>query len=265
MDNFSGVYKATKKDGTEYYRSNITINGKHISLGSYDNPEAAMKAYNEAGEVFNSDIQISAYSSDKYTLDFKKFVILINYRDNKMYFKTPIYIMKKYFFYYFDKKNYLIFDVDDLFFYSTHSIMKRGGHLFVADFGMQLNILSRFGIRDHAVCGRDYFFANGDTNDYRYQNIIVQNKYYGVYSILKGGRTCYKAIIHINGNFVIGHFDNEETAAIAYNKAADILKKNGCKKNFPENYLESLNAIKYASIYNSIIIPKKIRNYKSFL
>ena len=30
-----GVYTATKKDGTLYYRSSITFQNKHISLGSF--------------------------------------------------------------------------------------------------------------------------------------------------------------------------------------------------------------------------------------
>ena len=40
-----GVYLATKKDGTVYYRSSITYRSKHISLGSFPTEEDAHCAY----------------------------------------------------------------------------------------------------------------------------------------------------------------------------------------------------------------------------
>ena len=43
--NLRGVYPATKKDGTVYYRASITHQNKHISLGSYDTPGEAHAAY----------------------------------------------------------------------------------------------------------------------------------------------------------------------------------------------------------------------------
>lgn len=261
MEKLAGVFTATKKDGTVYYRSNITIKNKHISLGSYDNIEAANKAYLEASEIYNSNITIDEYSNEHFNLSFLKFVILVNFRDNNIYFKTPIYLYKKYFYYYFDKNHFLKFDADDLFYYSTHSIMRRGGHLFVADYGMQVNILSRYGIKSHAVCGKDYYFANGDTQDFRYGNIIIINPYHGVNHFVKNGRDFYKVKIHINGDYVVGTYKTVEEAAIAYNKAADCLKEKGVQKNFPENYPESLSAITYASIYRSVKISAKIRNY----
>lgn len=261
MELLSGVYVAKKKDGTVYYRANITFSGKHISLGSHENVAVANAIYNDAREILYGNQTISDYTSN-YAISFKKFVTLINFRDNGIYIKTPIYIEKKFFTYYLDVDDYLIFDVDDLFYYSTHSIMRRKNHLFVADYGMQVNILSRYGIRSHAVCGRDYYFSNGDTRDFTYGNIIIQNKYHGVVHYIKNGRDIYKATIHIVGDYVIGKYRTEEEAAVAYNKAADILKKAGIKKSFPENYPESLSAISYASIYNSVRISEKILNYK---
>lgn len=261
MSNLPGVYTATKKDGSLYYRAGITINNKHISLGSYNEPELANKAYNEAGKVFNSNVAIDDYSPKHNALSFDKYVVLINFRDNHMYFKTPIYLFKKFFYYYFDKNTYIKFDADDLFYYSTHTIMKRGGHLFVADYGMQVNILSRYGIKDYAVPGKDYYFANGDTSDFTYGNIIIVNPYHGVYHFIKNGRDYYKAKIHINGDYVIGTYKSAEEAAIAYNKAAKLLRDKGVQKNFPENFPESLSAISYAKIYNSVKISAKVRNY----
>jgi hypothetical protein len=59
----------------------------------------------------------------------------------------------------------------------------------------------------------------------------------------------------------LGTYNTEDEAAIAYNKAAHILQEKGIKKSFPENYPESLSAIAYASIYNSVKISARIRNY----
>ena len=53
--------------------------------------------------------------------------------------------------YYLSQDDVLIFDVDDLFYYSNHSIMRRGSHLFVAEYGMQTNIASRYGIRSDQI------------------------------------------------------------------------------------------------------------------
>lgn len=262
MDKLPGVFTATKNDGSIYYRSNITINNKHISLGSFDEASLANRAYKEAFEIFNSSLTIDDYSQKRFVLSFNKFVVLINFRDNHIYFKTPIYLFKKFFYYYFSKNDYLKFDADDLFYYSTHTIMRRGGHLFVADYGMQVNILSRYGIKDYAVSGKDYYFANGDNTDFSYGNIIIVNPYHGVYHFIKNGRDYYKAKIHINGDYVIGTYKSAEEAAIAYNKAAKLLHDKGVQKNFPENFPESLSAISYAKIYNSVKISAKVRNFR---
>lgn len=258
----AGVYKTTKKDGSVYYRAGITIGGKHISLGGFDNAETAGLAYLDAKRIFHSDTTISGYEYGGFSIPFRKYVTLINYRDNGMYFKTPVYIYRSYFLYYLDVDDCLKFDADDLFYYTTHSIMRRGNHLFVADFGMQVNILSRYGIREYAVCGRDYYFANNDRSDYRYGNIVIVNPYHGVCHFVKNGRDYYKVKIHINGDYVVGTYATPEEAAIAYNKAADTLREAGCKKSFPENYPESLSAIAYASIYNSVRISRKIKEYR---
>ena len=55
--------------------------------------------------------------------------------------------------------------------------MRRGGHLFVADYGMQVNIASRYGIKNFAVENRDYRFVNGNDHDFRYANIEILNTY----------------------------------------------------------------------------------------
>ena len=46
-----GVYTAARKDGTIYYRSNITYKSKHISLGSFDSELSASRAYATASTI----------------------------------------------------------------------------------------------------------------------------------------------------------------------------------------------------------------------
>ncbi|WP_026510048.1 hypothetical protein [Butyrivibrio sp. LC3010] len=254
----AGVYETSLKDGTKSYRASITFKGKHIALGSFSDAQHAGDAYSQAQDILSdSSFTLSSYEKEK-SLSFEKCVVLINFRDKGLYIPTPIYLEKKYFFYYLSPNHMLIFDIDDLFYYSSHKIMKRGSHLFVADYGSQISILSRYGIRSYAVEGRDYRFANGNANDLRYENIEVLNRYHGVRQYAERGFLKYKTVIHVNGDYVVGKYNTENEAAIAYNKAADILKKNGIDKNYMLNYIEDLTASQYADLYSCIKISPKI-------
>ena len=194
-------------------------------------------------------------------LSFEKVISLLNFRDNHIYFKNPIYLRNNYFVYYLSPTEELKFDIDDLFYYSSHKIMRRKGHLFVNDYGMQVSILSRYGIKSHAVPGRDYYFANEDSCDLRYSNIIVVNRYYGVTKIFSPGSASYKVQIHINGNYMVGIYHKEEKAAIAYNKAVDLAKKYGITKNFQTNYVEGYSPREYADTYSQIKVSEKYLRY----
>ena len=141
--------------------------------------------------------------------------------------------------------------------------MRRGNHLFVAEYGMQTNIASRYGIRNFARPGIDFRYVNGDTHDYRYSNIEILNTYQGVTAETKSETTRYVSRIHFNGNYLIGRYDSIEEAAIAYNKAADHLKKSGFSKNITQNYIEEISSAEYIDIYNSINLPKSILELKS--
>lgn len=263
----AGVYTAYKKDGTVYYRSSITHKNKHISLGSFSSENEAAVTYNKACEILsrsdlhiiNTELHTTSYSPDM-NIPFEKYIILINFRDNGIYIKTPVYLCKKFFLYFLSPDKTLIFNTDSLFYYSTHKIIARGGYYYVNDFGMQTSILSRYGIRAHSVEGRDYIFKNGDSCDYRYENICVINRYNGVSMIEKNGKKLYRAAIHINGMYQIGTYEAENEAAIAYNKAADMTEKKTSVK-YERNYIENISSIQYASIYNKIILPSKFRKY----
>lgn len=257
----TGVYQAKKKDGTIYYRSSFTYQNKHISLGSYETALQAHNAYLQAQDLMaNPSASVYDYQAN-YDLSFEKWVVLNNLRDNNIYFSTPIYVRKKYFSYYLDFNTELKFSIDDLFYYASHKIMRRKGHLFVADYGMQVTILSRYGIKSYGIEGTDYIQLNGDPLDFRYENIQILNAYQGVSLTKHYGKLMYQARIHIRGNFIIGYFEDALTAAIAYNKAVDILHANGYSKQYKQNYTEGITPSVYADIYSHISIPEKIRNY----
>ncbi len=256
-----GTSKATKKDGGIYYRSSITYRSKHISLGSYSTEEEAHATYLEAWELLGSE---TAFSPDDYdagqfpALPFRKWISLINFKNNGFYIKTPIYLRSNFFSYHLSPTDVLLFDADDLFYYSNHSIMRRGNHLFVAEYGMQTSIHSRYGIRNFARPGTDFRFANGDSNDFRYSNIEILNPYQGVTNTGTESQPEYTAKIHIRGDFLIGRFSTPEEAAIAYNKAADYLSGKNHPKNFEKNYIVEYSEKKYKEIYDKIKLPKKI-------
>ncbi len=257
MKQLTGVFSAKKKNGELYYRSSITYRKKHISLGSFLKETEAHKAYLEADRILkNPQFSIDHYHPSDLSLE--KAVILFNFRDNGVYIGTPIYIRNRIFQYYLSKELVLTFDIDDLFYYSSHKIMKRGGHFFVADYGMQVNILNRYGIKNFGVKNRDYLFKNGDDTDFRYENIQIINRFHGVLQIKKNEKTFYKVKIHLNGDYIVGIYSDEVTAAIAYNKAADIVKQKGFQKNFPINFIENLLPSQYADIYSQVEISEKI-------
>ncbi|MBR5579360.1 MAG: hypothetical protein IKW28_10255 [Lachnospiraceae bacterium] len=256
-----GTFKATKKDGTIYYRSSLTYKNKHISLGSFSTEEEASCCYQEALILLeNTGLSIENYRKES-KVSFEKWVILLNFRDNNIYFHTPIYIRKNFFHYYLSSHTRLTFDMDDLFYYSSHKITERKGHLFVADYGMQLTITGRYGIKSYGVEGRDYRFINGDNHDFRYENIEILNTYHGVEKTLHRGKEVYRSKINLKGYFIIGYYKTALEAAIAYNKAIDILKKAGITKNFPYNEMEGISPSLYADLYSKLKISAKIINY----
>lgn len=257
-----GVYPAVKSDGTPYFRASLTFRSKHISLGSFSTEAAANRAYRQGKKILTGkSVQIDDHASFPASLPLDKLISLLNFRDRSLYFKTPIYLRNNYFEYYLSKEMILKFDIDDLFFYSSHKIQRRGNHLFVSEYGMQTGILTRYGIKAYAVAGKDYVFANGDETDYRYANILIKNAYYGVEQLGEGPAASFKTRIHINGNYIVGVYDTAEKAAIAYNKAVDLAKDAGLQRNYSQNYLESLSAREYAEIYTDLPVSKDYLAY----
>ncbi len=256
--NTQGVYASRKKSGSSYFRSSITFKGKHISLGGFDTETEAHRAYLQARLIISDhSCGILDYKAPS-PLSFEKWVSLINYRDNGIYIANPVYIMRRMFFYYLSPTDILKFDADELFYYSSHKIMRRGKHFFAADYGLQVNILNRYGIRSYAVPGRDYIFLNGDELDFRSANISIINRFNGVTKQTKKGLVSYRCRIHIRGSIVVGDYETETEAAIAYNKAVDLLKMRGFSRNYTLNYIDDISAKEYADLYSSITISQKL-------
>ena len=266
MSSSAGVYKAKKKDGTEYFRCSVTVKGKHISLGSYDSEDEAAAVYKAAKAIIDCK-DISSISYDDFTvIPYQKYVILLNLKITGVYFPNPILLKKNYFEYHLSPEKILKFDRDDLFFYAQRKIQEKGGYLFVADYGSQYKILKRYGIKPFAVYGRDYVQVNDDRYDFRYDNIRVLSSYMGVWANHPVNDTDmitdYNAVIHVNGNYIIGTYETEAEAAVAYNKAVDTLHAGGFKKAFIKNYIESLKADEYATLYEKTYISPKIYELK---
>ena len=257
--NKKGIFKTKRKDGSVYYRVSITRNSKHISLGSFDKIKYASKCYEEAAKIFDyPEIVIDSYD-ESFTIPYEKFIILINFRDNGIYISNPVYLRPNFFYYYLDKDTILKFDRDDLFYFSKHKIIKRGGHLFCNEYGNQINLLEKYSIGSYAVKDKDYRFINGDPYDFRYSNIEIINRYHGVRKIVRNNKTFYEVKIHLKGYIKVGEFEDEITAAIAYNKAVDQLKKK-YDKNFIQNFPD-LSPKEYALIYTEIKLPDSIIKY----
>lgn len=271
----TGVYTAEKKDGTKYYRTNISFKGHHISLGSSDDEIFAAKIYDQA-KAFTKDrdydkelpVSIAAAVERLYEtfrkypdVNYEKLVSMVNLRDNGIYIGNPIYLLQGFFLYFLTPSEILKFDRDDLFYYSNHRIMKRGGHLYVNDFGMQVSLLSRYGVRSHGVKGIDYMFSNGDETDFRYENMDIINPWHGVFRNDEGGMISYTAKIHIEGYWQVGNYRDAVTAAIAYNKACDMARAFGVDKNYSLNYIEEMSAREYAGVYTELKLSKKFRDY----
>ena len=195
MDNKQGVSLRQRANGKVDYRASLTYKGKHISLGSYDSEAAAHRAYEYGKKILKSNFVRLKNIPEVPPLYFEKCISLINTRDNGIYISNPIYLKKRYFLYCLSPSIQYRFDIDDLFYFSSHKIMKRGGHLFVSDYGSQINVLSRFGIKPHSVQGRDYDFFNGDPTDLRYENIRIINRYNGVRQIEEKGFIRFKSIL----------------------------------------------------------------------
>jgi len=73
------------------------------------------------------------------------------------------------------------------------------------------------------------------------------------------------AKIHINGDHIIGRYPTDIEAAIAYNKAADLLQEAGIGIQYASNYLSELSSEEYHRIYREISFEPRFSGYISGL
>lgn len=258
-----GIYKTKRRDGSPSYRVSFYHEKKHISIGSYRSLSEAEASLDEALRFYDDpSVTIWNFASRLHHISADKAVSIINHRDRGVYFKTPIYLMNGYFLYFLQGSGIYKFDNDDLFYYSTHRILVHDGHLYVNDYGSQYSLFQRYGIRSYAVAGTDYDFANGDPYDLRYENIIVKNPYTGVRAVEGLRLAGFEARIHIRGYYSLGTFKTPEEAALAYNKAVDLLWSHGFQKNYTKNYITEFSSEQYQTMYNKITLPD---NFMRFL
>ena len=104
---------------------------------------------------------------------------------------------------------------------------------------------------------------NGHPTDFRRENLQIHNIYHGVRkTAAKNGQYVYTVRIHIRGNYIVGRYATDIEAAIAYNKAIDILHSKGVTSNFTPNYVEAITPRRYAEIYSTLDIAPGILNYE---
>lgn len=250
----SYIYPSTSANITKY-KVYFVYFGQKIYLGIFNTYEEAKNILTEANTIMSSPSGLPDFS--EFTLNYKKIICLCNLRDNKTYIKNPIYIYPTYFHYYLSKSSFLIFDLKELFYFSTYKIYKRGSYLYTQDSVSQQSILSRFGILNHSIVGKDYRFRNDNPNDFRQDNIEIINAYKGVTKKEKNNCTLYTSSIYIDKNIVLGHYSSEIEAAIAYNKAIDYLIGTGTTKNFVHNAIPFITKDEYQMIYEKIILSPR--------
>ncbi|MHC1749914.1 MAG: hypothetical protein AB9856_16700 [Cellulosilyticaceae bacterium] len=257
------IYAVPNKT-TPHYRVYYLYKKHKIYLGLYPSEATALEALQlveslmiQEGVPFSLKKLVPP---NEMLLSFKKYISLINFRDNGLLIHNPIYIFKDYFKYYLAPDLSLTFDMKDLLFFSSNKIYKRGNYLYTKNALVQTSLLNRYGIEGYSKPGIDYYFKNGDPYDFRRQNLIVCTIYKGVSTRVHNNKTFYATKIFNEKNIVVGHYKTENEAAIAYNKACDFLESLGTPREYPRNELPFLTASEYLSLYNAISISPRLLN-----
>lgn len=252
----SYIYPLVQNNITRY-KVYFLYQSKKVYLGVYDSQEAAENTLSEATEIMEKSIPMSHYTC--HYINFKKFISLCNLRDHNVYIKNPIDLHDTYFNYYLSKDIVFTFDIKDLLFFSAYKISKRGNYIYTQDSITQQSILSRFGIHPHSVYGVDYKLKNGNMYDFRRENLEIINPYKGVFHKSINNQSVYIAKIFINHDIIIGHYTSQLEAAIAYNKAIDVLFENGSQRDYIQNDIPYLTLTEYNQIYNQLTLSPCIK------
>ncbi len=246
----------TTTNGLLAYKLYFIYRGRKLYLGTYKSESLANEALKEAEYIVESTLGPLQYTP--HAIPFKKYISLCNFRDNKVYIKNPIYIYHDYFCYFLSPTSHFTFDMKELMFFSSYKIFKRGNYIYTQDNVAQQSILSRFSIPPHAVLGVDYYFKNGNIYDFRSTNLEIHNGYKGVSKEVRNHKTFYSSRIFVEHTLVIGHYLSELEAAVAYNKAIDVLQTKGPTRDYIKNEFPYLTLSEYQEIYNRISISPSI-------
>lgn len=230
---------------------------KKIYIGIFESEETAQSAYAYCHQLLHTNVLPQPFLPQYIT--FKKYITLINLRDHGVWINQPIYLYDTYFQYFLSANLILTFDLKDLFFFSTSKIYKRGNYLFTTNRHSQCSILTRFGLPAKSIYGRDYLFANKNRYDFRRSNLIILNHYRGVSCKEKHGQLLYTTKIYHGRSLLVGHYDSEVVAAIAYNKAFDTLIALGVFRDYTPNTIPYLTQSEYQSIYNQISLTPRLK------
>ncbi len=120
----------------------------------------------------------------------------------------------------------------------------------MADYGMQQTLTSRYGIKATELPAWIIVLSTeilrtsaGKSADPQHLSRCPENG-------SKNGQYVYTVRIHIRGNYIVGRYATDIEAAIAYNKAIDILHSKGVTSNFtPTMWKPSLPAVMPRSFY----------------
>mgnify|MGYP000782336312 CR=1 FL=1 len=116
-------------------------------------------------------------------------------------------------------------------------------------------ILPIFNVGPHLRGGIDSLINQTIGNE----NLEIINRFHGVSKKKNGSIPFFETKIHVNGDYIVGRYPDEITAAVAYNKAATILIKKGYDKAYPVNFIEETDSETYKKLFQSVSVSKKIR------
>ncbi len=248
------IYKKQSQHGLKY-RVYYTYASKKIYIGLYETLMLAEQVLAYVTHLMHTPFTVDAF--DCTLLSFPKFIELLNFKDHNIYFSAPIYLTQDAFKYYITPDTVLTFDMKDLFFFSNYRIHQRGNYFFINIGPQQENILHRFGILNYATYGIDYTTLNGDPLDLRRSNLQLLSHYRGVQYAPKHSKPCYVARVRHKQSIVVGHYEREVEAAVAYNKAMDYLVSVTPHLTYEPNEFPFLTRSEYQVLYDKVTISKR--------
>ncbi|MGL4798730.1 MAG: hypothetical protein ACRCWY_04925 [Cellulosilyticaceae bacterium] len=251
------AYIYPKQSGTLLkYRVYYMYQSKKIYIGLYETEKDAQDAYALVDTLMQGNFSLDDYPHSPL-LSYQKFISLANFKNNGKYFNTPIYIEPPHFKYFLDEQLYLLFDMRDLLFIANYRIHLKGNYLYLTIGIRQENLLKRFGIPNHATYGTDYICLNGNRYDLRRSNLSILNHYHGVQVEQRYNVTTYVTRIFLKTYLVVGHYETEMLAAIAYNKAVDLVASTS-SSTYEKNEFPFLTRHEYTQLYEKLRVSKRL-------